>query len=102
MTKHELLSERDEEARKQIYDINIKIIRQSGFCAQGHTVGQEWTVSNHTPGGICIGAFHDMYPRVLTLKFGGQNPWEPDRDVTTVACTDADNPVVFQLTRIRE
>jgi uncharacterized repeat protein (TIGR04076 family) len=34
--------------------------------------------------------------------FGGSFPWEKDPDVTTVACPDPDNPVVFELRRLRQ
>jgi len=36
-----------------------------------------------------------------TLMFGGTFPWSPDPEAVTVACPDAENPVVFELRRIR-
>jgi uncharacterized repeat protein (TIGR04076 family) len=32
--------------------------------------------------------------------FGGRLPWSEDPDAVTVACPDAENPVVFELRRI--
>jgi len=34
--------------------------------------------------------------------YGGAFPWESDPDVARAACPDADNPVVFELRRLRE
>jgi uncharacterized repeat protein (TIGR04076 family) len=34
--------------------------------------------------------------------FGGRLPWSEDPDTAIVACPDAENPLVFELRRIRE
>jgi len=84
------------------HDVAVKVISQSGTCAHGHKVGDEWVIGSETPEGICLGAFNALYPGVWVLRFGGALPWETDPDVTTVSCPDAQNPVVFELRRLRK
>jgi uncharacterized repeat protein (TIGR04076 family) len=84
------------------YNIKVKIISQKGTCVIGHKVGDEFLISRTTPEGICLSAFNAFFPAMRTLMFGGTFPWSEDPDTATMACPDAENPVVFKLTRIRE
>jgi uncharacterized repeat protein (TIGR04076 family) len=84
------------------YKVRVKVISQKGSCEAGHKVGDEWLVDEKTPGGLCLFAFSSLLPSLTPLIFGGSFPWESDPDVTTVACPDADNPVVFELRRLRD
>ena len=83
------------------YDVKVKVVSQQGTCAIGHKVGDEWVISETTPPGICLSAFSAFFLSLPTLMFGGTLPWCQDPDVTTVACSDPANPVVFELRRIR-
>ena len=87
------------------YDVAIRIVSQKGTCEAGHKVGDEWTITVQdfkTPQGMCIYAFDAIFPFSQVLMYGGSFPWETDPDVTTVACPDAENPVVFELKRLRK
>lgn len=86
------------------YDVSIKVISQKGVCHAEHKVGDEWVMRGHpkTPGGICLGAFDSLHAEAKLLMFGGVFPWEPDPDAITVACPDGDNPVIFEVRRLRE
>jgi uncharacterized repeat protein (TIGR04076 family) len=87
------------------YDVAIRVVSQRGTCAAGHRGGDEWVIRGEefkTPRGICLGAFGSFYPSAKVLMYGGAFPWESDPDVTTVACPDAQNPVVFELRRVRK
>ena len=90
----------------EIYEVQCKVISQKGTCEQGHKVGDEWIIRRHTPEGICLAAFNCLYPNVRVLMFGGSLPWESERgldpDVARDACPDPENPVVFELRRLRE
>jgi len=83
------------------YDVVCKVISQEGTCGAGHKVGDEWVISGATPAGICLSLFDAMYPSLRVLKFGGAHPWDSDPDVTTLACPDAENPLVVELRRVR-
>jgi uncharacterized repeat protein (TIGR04076 family) len=84
------------------YDVAIKVISQEGTCGAGHKVGDEWVIGSKTPEGICLSAFHALLPNTRVLKYGGTFPWGTDSDATTIACPDAENPVVFELRRLRK
>ena len=84
------------------YEVVAKVISQKGTCAYEHKVGDEWVIGGKTPEGICLSAFNALFPNCRVLMFGGALPWETDPDVTTVACPDAANPVVFELRRLRK
>ncbi len=84
------------------YDVAVKVISQEGTCGAKHKVGDEWVISRNTPEGICLSACNVLLPDVRILRFGGSFPWEKNPDVTTVACPDAQNPVVFELTRLQK
>jgi uncharacterized repeat protein (TIGR04076 family) len=83
------------------YDVKVKVISQKGTCGAGHRVGDEWTIGDKTPAGICMYAFNSLLADWKLLKFGGTIPWETNPDTTRVACIDAANPVVFELKRLR-
>ncbi len=84
------------------YDVVARVISQKGYCGAQHKVGDEWVIRHKTPEGICIPALFAFYLTARVLIFGGTCPWQTDPDVTTVACPDAENPVVFELRRLRE
>lgn len=82
------------------YEVLVKVVSQKGTCVQEHKVGDEWVIGRKTPEGICLSAFDALFPNARVLMFGGVFPWETDPDVSTVACPDAKNPVVFELRRL--
>ncbi|MFC2070536.1 TIGR04076 family protein [Chloroflexota bacterium] len=87
------------------YDIAIRVVSQEGTCEAGHEVGGEWLIKGDefkTPPGVCVFAFYSLYPTIQMLMYGGNFPWESDSDAATVACPDAQNPVVFEVRRIPE
>lgn len=84
------------------YNVSIKVKSQKGHCEAGHKVGDQWLVGEKTPEGICLFAFASLLPFITPLMYGGAFPWDKDPDVTTVACPDPDNPVVFEIRRIRD
>jgi uncharacterized repeat protein (TIGR04076 family) len=86
---------------EKMYQVNIKVLSQKGTCVAGHKVGDEFECIGLTPGGMCISAFDSMSSFLNTLMFGGQFFWSQDKDAVEVACPDANNPVVFELRRIR-
>jgi uncharacterized repeat protein (TIGR04076 family) len=82
------------------YTVKAKVVSQKGNCVNGHKVGDEFVISRTTPAGICLPAFNSFFPDMRALMFGGRLPWSEDPDAVTVACPDAENPVVFELRRI--
>ena len=76
-----------------------RVISQKGICEASHKVGDMFVIGQQTPPNLCSWAFHSLFPFAEVLQFGGSFPWESDRDKTTVACPDPDNPVVFEIRR---
>jgi len=84
------------------YQVKAKVISQKGTCSAGHKIGDEFIIGDTLPAGMCSWAFYAMFPFAAALQSGGTFPWEKDADKTTVACPDAESPVVFELTRIKK
>ncbi|UCE98240.1 MAG: TIGR04076 family protein [Dehalococcoidia bacterium] len=82
-----------------MFDIKAKVISQKGVCAAGHKVGDEFIIGQNTESGLCSWSFFTLFPFAQVLQFSGSFPWEQDANKTTVACPDAENPVVFELRR---
>ena len=82
--------------------VRVKVISQKGHCAAGHKVGDEWLVGEKTPEGMCIFAFASLFPFMTPLIYGGAFPWEKDPDKATAACPDGQNPVIFEISRVRD
>jgi len=84
------------------YDVLVKVVSQQGHCATGHRVGDEWVIGDTTPEGICLSAFDSLLSNVRVMQFGGSFPWENNPEAATIACPDAENPVVFEIRRLRK
>ena len=84
-------------------ELEITVIKTSGKCSVKHKEGETFKIDSYkTPKGICLSAFHAIWPPARTLLLGGSHPWDENVGETTVACPDPDNPVVFRIKRIRE
>lgn len=92
----------DPGAQSQEFHVVAKVIRQQGTCAAGHKVGDEVLFDGMTvQGRICMSALYSMLPKVFAMRYGAHFPWLSDPDVATHACPDAQNPVVFEIRRLR-
>jgi uncharacterized repeat protein (TIGR04076 family) len=87
----------------------LKITSVKGTCAAGHKVGEEFDLSKDFVLGysgngkaLCPSAFYAAFPNWRVLRFGGELPWEKDKDTAYVACPDPLNPLIMELRRIRE
>lgn len=77
-----------------------KVISQKGNCGLGHKVGDEIIFTEDgVKGKICIHALYSFLPKVFAMMYDSQFPWLEDPDVSTSACPDAHNPVVFEISR---
>jgi len=87
---------------KGAYKIVAKVIKQEGHCVAGHQVGDEVFFDGETvQGKICISALYSLLPKVYAMRYGVEFPWLEDPDVSTHACPDAWNPVVFEVRRLK-
>jgi uncharacterized repeat protein (TIGR04076 family) len=86
----------------ETYDVEVTVVSQKGVCGAGHKVGDKWIIGSVTPTGFCAAAYHVLYPDLRVYRFGGILPWTQDPDICQLACADNENPVVFQLRRIKK
>jgi uncharacterized repeat protein (TIGR04076 family) len=82
--------------------IEVTVKSQKGKCNFGHKVGDKVIFDGKTvKGNICYSALMVLLPKVYALRYGVEFPWSDDKNVIFNACPDADNPVVFEIRRIK-
>ena len=86
----------------EVHKVVAKVISQKGTCGVEHKVGDECVIGLTTPEGICQAAYSAIFPPARVLMLGGSHYWEPDPEAVIIACPDADNPVVFEVRRVKE
>jgi len=80
--------------------MRILITVKDGECQGGvHKVGQVITFESTTPEGMCTGAWNAIAPYLLTLRFGGNFPWEEEKGVATIHCPDPKG-ITLELRRV--
>jgi len=76
----------------------IKAVK--GTCHAGHKAGDTLELSCAVAGNICGFLYHDMFPYIMMLQFGGGFPMEwGSPDVITVDCMDKWNTLTIELRR---
>ncbi len=92
------------------YEVKITVYKKfdcdelpdySGGC-HAFDVGAEFIVKTdgRMPEGFCYWAWHDLWPVVMTLRFGGKMTYCKQENVMYSACSDGLSPVVFRVERI--
>lgn len=80
--------------------VTAKVISQEGTCGMGHKVGDKIAFGEkEIDGQICIHALYAILPKIFAMMYDARFPWLEDPDVSTSACPDAKNPVVFEISR---
>ncbi|MFX0042985.1 MAG: TIGR04076 family protein [Candidatus Hodarchaeota archaeon] len=92
-----------EDKPKVGYQIIGTIKDIKGHCNAGHKIGDEIKLDGHKAGGLCGFFYHDIFPYIIMLQFGGSLPaeWGGDPDVVELECPDRTNVVKIELKRIR-
>lgn len=82
-------------------EITVKEVLGDREPSCGYKPGDTWRVTgNETVNDFCGWAFNAIFPFITPLRFGGEFPWEEDKDTALVCCPDPHNPVVFELRRV--
>lgn len=89
------------ENERKTYKIIGTIKDVKGRYNAKHKKGDVFELSGHDSGGLCGFFYHDIFPSVLTLQFGGTFPWSQDPDIVELECPDRYNIVKIELKRIR-
>ena len=86
------------------HKVEAEILSVKGNCSWGHKPGDKFPISCHDTAGLCGWFYHDIYPYLTMLQFGGSFPaeWGGDHDVIELECMDRVNAVRMQLRRTKE
>jgi len=88
---------------KKVKAVTAKVISVKGSCGLGHKVSDVVTFTETgVDGKICIHALYSMMPAVFAMLYDVKFPWLQNPDIKTHPCTDAANPVVFEIAKVRE
>jgi uncharacterized repeat protein (TIGR04076 family) len=52
-----------------------EVISADGPCSAGHQVGDKLLISCWDTGGLCGYFYHDIFPSLSVIQFGGRFPW---------------------------
>ena len=86
------------------------IISVKGHCSAGHTVGEQhelslwsqYTDAARRAPNLCA-FFYDMtFPYLAVLQFGGEFPWQENKDTFQISCPDTTNQVTIEIKRIKK
>jgi uncharacterized repeat protein (TIGR04076 family) len=80
--------------------VTAKIMAIKGKCDWGHKVGETFELSGYTPDGLCGYFYHDLYPYIIMLEFGGKFPPAWSGEVMQFDCMDVENAVSLELRRV--
>jgi uncharacterized repeat protein (TIGR04076 family) len=71
------------------------------YCIR-HEVGQEFILDEdgQKPSGFCTWAWHDIYPAIQTLRYGGNFTWFKKEGLIYSCCSDGLRPVFFKIERL--
>lgn len=73
------------------------ILSVQGECACEHKAGDKFHLTGYTPNGLCGFFYHDIFPYILMLQFGGKFPEDWGGGVLEFNCPDAINLARIQL-----
>ena len=89
------------------YKIEVTVKSQKGTCYFGHKPGEKIIYNGLSLNGeVCASALNILWPIIFTMHHGVVFPWSVketgSEDVTCEACPDPENPVVFEVRRIKK
>ncbi len=83
--------------------VEVTVKSQKGKCNFGHKVGDKIIFDGKSvKGNICYSALMVLLPKVYAMRYGVEFPWAEDKDVICNACPYYENPVVFEIRRVKK
>ena len=73
-----------------------EVVAIKGHCGAGHKVGDKITLGCWDSGGLGGFFYHDIFPSLNIMSFGGKYPWAK-ADRMTVECPDRANFVTLRI-----
>lgn len=69
--------------------IIAEVVKMDGICNAGHKIGDTFELSCHKTGGLCGFFYHDLFPRISVIQYGGRYPWWSEKQsVFEYVCQD--------------
>ncbi|RJR24093.1 MAG: TIGR04076 family protein [Desulfobacteraceae bacterium] len=84
---------------EQIQPLVAEVIDVRGECSAGHRKGEILTIGCYDSGGLCGFFYHDIFPALSIMQFGGKYPWA-EKDTLILECPDKKNAVTVRIRRI--
>jgi uncharacterized repeat protein (TIGR04076 family) len=82
--------------------VEVAVISQKGKCVFGHKVGDKIVFDGRSvKGDICYSALTVLLPKVFAMRYDASFPWAQDKDIILNACPDGENPVIFEIRRVK-
>ena len=82
-----------------IQPFHAEVLETKGDCSAGHRKGDTLTLSCYDSGGLCGFFYHDIFPSLNVLQFGGKFPWA-DQNELILECPDRQNTVVLKIAKV--
>jgi len=73
-----------------------KVVSIEKSCSAGHKVGDEFAINTHKTDRICGYCYHDLFPTLMNMCYGGKIPWQ-NNDEFIYNCPDSYNNVKFNI-----
>ena len=85
------------------FDIEVTVTEVKRKCAFGYKVGDKIIFDGKKiKGDTCYSALMTIFPKAYAMRYGAEFPWAKNKDLIHNACPDPENPVVFEIRRIRK
>lgn len=78
--------------------LTAEVINIKGKCSVGHTIGEKFAINCYRSGGLCGFFYHDIFPNLSVLQFGGSYPWEESGSLI-LDCPDRKNTVTLRISK---
>ena len=88
------------EAPQMGYKIAGTVKSVKGECTLGYKEGDTFDLSCHQTGGLCGFFYHDSFPWIMMLQFGGEFPGIVN-DALEVECPHREMAVKLELKRVK-
>lgn len=75
-----------------------EVLDLKGECNAGHKVGDTFPIGCWDSGGLCGFFYHDIFPSLSVMQFGGKYPWSA-ADELTLECPDRANAVTLRISK---
>ena len=83
---------------KDVQPMVAEVISVKGSCSAGHKPGDSFPIGCWDSGGLCGFFYHDIFPNLNVMQFGGKYPWGPAEEMT-LECPDRQNAVTIRVRR---